>query len=245
MKFYEPPVGTVVYSIKDDLEFAKVIDRPNRFLINARLHNEVVRVHIHDPGRLQELIYPGSEITVRKTHGIKTEWSVTTAVLKDENILLDTRFHNAIASEFVGQNFKTEVVHGDSRYDFAIDHGFIEVKGCSMQVGKYVIFPDAPTKRGVKHLTSLAGLKKEGFDCNVMFLIFRKGVELFYPNAFTDPFFEKAFLLAKRNNVHMFFPKVTVEGNDIIYCGQCAVGKNPFQEEDFLREYYGVVHSNR
>ncbi len=244
MKFYEPPVGTVVYAIKEDLESARVIDRPNRFLVNVKLHNEVVKAHIHDPGRLKELIFPGAEITVRRTHGIKTEWSVTTALLKDEDILLDTRFHNDIASKFMGQSFRTEVVHGDSRYDFAIDHGFIEVKGCSMQVGKYVIFPDAPTKRGVKHLTSLAGLKKEGFDCNVLFLIFRKGAESFYPNVMTDPLFEEAFLLAIRNNVHMFFPKVTVKGNDIVYCGRCVVGKNPFQDEDFLREYYKVVHDN-
>ena len=46
---------------------ATVVSRPNRFLIKAMVNGIETDVHIHDPGRLKELIYPGNNILIRKT----------------------------------------------------------------------------------------------------------------------------------------------------------------------------------
>lgn len=105
-------------------------------------------------------------------------------------------------------------------------------------------FSGCPSIRGVKHLTSLADLQNKGLDCNVIFLIFRRDAKLFYPNASTDPSFEKAFLLALDTGVHMYFPRFTLDGGDVIYCGRCEVGKDPFGNEEFMQELYSVVQSH-
>ncbi len=241
MKFIEPPMNSVIYSIRDEMIIAKVIDRPNRFLLNVEYNGDRIMAHIHDPGRLKELIYPGAMVAIRRTNGVKTHWSVTYVVRNDEQILLDTRFHNRIASSFIGEQFREEVPHGDSRYDFEIEHGYVEVKGCSMLVKNFVIFPDAPTKRGSKHLTSLANLSKEGYDCSLIFLILRSGAEFFYPNSKTDLHFKDSFFLALDSGVKMYFPKFSLVGNSIKYNGHCELGESPFGDPIFLKEFYSIT----
>ena len=51
---------------------------------------------------------------------------------------------------------KREVSYGNSRFDLYIETEerkiFMEVKGVTLEENGVVRFPDAPTKRGVKHI---------------------------------------------------------------------------------------------
>ncbi len=220
--------GTKVLEIDSDLMQAVVLSRPNRFLVKARCGDEILDVHIHDPGRLKELIFPGSMVKIRKAGGLRTSFSITSCILDGEEILLDTRFHNKIAESFIEGGFQREVAHGDSRYDFSINNGYVEVKGCTMQYGNYVIFPEAPTVRGTKHIRNLTAMKKSGLDTNLIFLLFRKNTAFFYPNELTDPIFSSAFFDAVDANVKMVFPRFSMKGGKIFFEGMNQIGKKPF-----------------
>ena len=48
---------------------------------------------------------------------------------------------------------------------------FAEVKGVTLEKDGVLMFPDAPTERGVKHLNELAKALKEGYEAYVAFII--------------------------------------------------------------------------
>jgi len=70
---------------------------------------------------------------------------------------------------------KPETKHDGFRFDFYVEAGqrkiFIEVKGVTLEENGIVLFPDAPTERGVKHLNELAGCLREGYEAQVMFVV--------------------------------------------------------------------------
>jgi len=86
--------------------------------------------------------------------------------------------------------------YGGSRFDFYVEAGerkiFIEVKGVTLEENGVVLFPDAPTLRGVKHLTELAGCVRAGYDAHVVFVVQMKDVLYFTPNIKTHPAFGEA-----------------------------------------------------
>jgi sugar fermentation stimulation protein A len=214
--------------IDSELTEATVIERKNRFLVEVESSGRTLNVHLHDPGRLKELIFPGSKVNIRKSKGEKTSFSITSVIHNGEEILIDTRFHNRIAEIFINGSFRREVTHGDSRYDFGIEDGYVEVKGCSMQLGEYVIFPDAPTSRGAKHIRNLTKMRNEGMDTNLIFLLFRRNTKYFYPNIATDPIFAEAFFKAVSSGVGMIFPRFSMKGDSIFFDGMNTIGENPF-----------------
>ncbi|MCL4346107.1 MAG: DNA/RNA nuclease SfsA [Candidatus Thermoplasmatota archaeon] len=225
--FIYPEIGEEVLRIREPLIHAIVVSRPNRFLVIAEINGKEITVHLHDPGRLRELIYPGAEVLLRKTHGDRTDYSITAAEKGGETILLDTRFHNEIGKRFISEPTGSEVKYGDSRFDFSVNGGFVEIKGCTMQIGDYVIFPDAPSVRGTKHLTELSSLKRNGRASGVIFLIFRWRASYFYPNRVTDQKFAAAFFQAYTTGVEMTFPKFQMEQNSIIFQGMLTLGPDP------------------
>ncbi len=241
MKFVTPKCGEKIFEISEPLIECKVIERRNRFLCSVEKDGERLSVHLHDPGRLKELIYPGSKVKIRKTNGVKTKWSITFSMSHNEEILLDTRFHNGIARQFIGDNCKPEVKRGDTRFDFGLENGFVEVKGCTMLVNNHIIFPDAPSKRGSKHLRELSTLSENGYDCSIIFLILRKNGFYFYPNSIIDPDFESAFLNAIDRGVKMYFPRMSFANGELRYFGNASYGDSPFSDIEFYREFQKVT----
>ena len=222
--FTFPELNTGVISIESRMDEAVVVERKNRFLADISLEGRIFPCHIHDPGRLRELIFPGSRVLIRKTAGQKTDLSVTAVILDNgEKVLLDTRFHNSIGKAFIRNPIGSEKKYLDSRFDFQIPGGYVEIKGCSMQVGQYVVFPDAPTERGAKHLRELTHAKETGMDAGVVFLVLRRGAKYFYPNLATDVKFSEEFFRALDAGVEMIFPKFTLINTNIVYCGNAEL----------------------
>ena len=62
----------------DNLKEGVFIDRPNRYLANVMIDGEIVVVHVHDPGRLKELLYPLNKCLVKYVSGEKrkTKWDI-------------------------------------------------------------------------------------------------------------------------------------------------------------------------
>jgi sugar fermentation stimulation protein A len=184
---------------------ARVVSRPNRFLVIASVDGVEIPVHIHDPGRLEELIYPGNRIRIRKAPGKKTMYSVTFCRNNDVWTFNDSRFHSDIASLFIREGYKREVTVGDSRIDFQLGDSFIEVKSATLVENGIAMFPDAPTTRGKKHLEPLMGLLDRGYSSYVLFLIFNENAGCFMPNRSRDPEFSEAYYRAIDHGVKFRF----------------------------------------
>ena len=47
-------------------ETGEFISRPNRYLAEIKMKNQIELVHVHDPGRLKELLLPNAKVYLKK-----------------------------------------------------------------------------------------------------------------------------------------------------------------------------------
>lgn len=47
------------------IEIGKFVDRPNRFIAEIEIDNKVEKCHVHDSGRIRELLFQGNEVGVK------------------------------------------------------------------------------------------------------------------------------------------------------------------------------------
>ncbi len=188
---------------------------------NTGQENEIYEdfAHLHDTGRLKELLVNGAKLFVRRADKKerKTKWDVIGVKTGDEVVLINTSFHRYIA-ESVFRNgkilpfsqpeyMKPEIRYGDSKIDFYIETGkdkiYVEVKGCTLVEENTAKFPGAPSVRAVKHLQELMKLKEEGFRAAVLILIFRNS-EVFAPEHNIDRVFAETFYEAMEKGVEVY-----------------------------------------
>jgi sugar fermentation stimulation protein A len=215
--------GFEVYSFKADLREAVVIDRPNRFIVNVRGPSGNLVCHLHDPGRLKDLIYPGNRVLIRESSGVKTSYSITAALNNSRWIITDTRIHSEIASKFIARDAKREIQVGRKRLDFKSGDNYIEVKGCTLMIQGRAMFPDAPTRRGREHMDLLAKLAADGHGASALILVMRDDVLCFTPNRDTDPEFAGAFYRAIEAGVQMRILTFSLVGNRVIFSGEIGM----------------------
>jgi sugar fermentation stimulation protein A len=220
--------------------------RPNRFLgivdITSPMKNrkKKEKVHVHDPGRLKELLYPGNKVLLRKASNPnrKTKWDLIASMYNNQWVLVHSGFHREIAEWLIGyekvspfkkvKDIKPEVKFGKSRLDFLLikKNGkkiWVEVKGCTLAVDGVALFPDAPTIRGTRHVRHLIEAKKKGEEAAIIILVFRLDARYFAPYAETDPAFSKAFYSALEVGVEVHPLKFSYKDGIINYIGEIPV----------------------
>ncbi|SOC44517.1 DNA/RNA nuclease SfsA [Ureibacillus acetophenoni] len=193
--------------------------RINRFISEVYIDGVKIQVHVKNTGRLKELFQPGAEVLLESTNNPnrKTKYSII-AVLKENNwVNIDSQAPNAVAFDAVKEGkiteigevdfLKREVTYGASRFDLYFkqgdEEGFIEVKGVTLENEGIVMFPDAPTTRGTKHVLELAEAAEKGYRCAILFVVQLKGCRKFVPNRETDPAFADALLKAAEAGVQI------------------------------------------
>jgi len=160
----------------------RFVERPNRFLLRCRLpeqDGEVVDVHMADPGRLEELLIPGTRVWIRWAASAtrKTDWSAVLVESPDGDglVSVDTTMpnrliHRALAAgaldEFDGWTLdRAEFPMGRSRIDFLLvapgRRLALEVKSVTLVEDGVALFPDAVTARGARHVRELTKVHEE------------------------------------------------------------------------------------
>lgn len=191
------------------------ISRPNRFIANVKIDGEIYKCHVKNTGRCRELLVPGCEVWLEhcKSENRKTEYSLITVNKNGKLINMDSQAPNNAAEEWIKggglipdiQLLKREQKWGDSRFDFYFEteneKAYAEVKGVTLEENGVVMFPDAPTERGVKHVKELCRLKEEGFGAYLIFVIQMKNVKYFTPNIKTHREFAEALCQAEKAGV--------------------------------------------
>ncbi|MFB6489734.1 MAG: DNA/RNA nuclease SfsA [Thermoproteus sp. AZ2] len=188
-----PSPGDVVYVFEGPLTPVEILERPNRFVVRVVDGGRERLCHLHDPGRLPELVRRGAKALVRPTRGAKTDCSIT--AIEAPNgvwVVADSRIHSDIAALFL-PGAEREVKVGGRRLDFKLGDEYVEVKGCTLVENGRALFPDAPTRRGAEHMGLLKALLEAGYKARVVVLVMRPDAECFSPNWRTDPRFSRAF----------------------------------------------------
>jgi sugar fermentation stimulation protein A len=190
---------------------ARFLERPNRFLVLCEIEGRTVEAFLPNPGRLQELLFPDSALSLiaeppsplRKTH-----FTVVAVERDGRPIMLHTHRTNDVARYLIDHTMvpaladakveRAEVPVGHSRFDFLLSGPdgkvYLEVKSCTLIGRKAAMFPDAVTARGARHLLELAELSRNGIRTAVLFVVHWPDVEVFMPDYHTDLHFAETLL---------------------------------------------------
>ncbi|HEX3046185.1 MAG TPA: DNA/RNA nuclease SfsA [Bacillota bacterium] len=196
------------------------LERPNRFVANILVDGAIETVHVKNTGRCKELLVPGVPVVLEKApllqnSGRKTKYSLVSIYKGDMLINIDSQVPNGVVYEALQQGrlwefgkptrIAKEVCFGNSRFDLYYEtrtaKGFVEVKGVTLERNGILFFPDAPTKRGSKHVYELIEAVKSGYEACIFFLIQMQGATRFEPNPVTDPQFAEALHQAYSSGV--------------------------------------------
>jgi sugar fermentation stimulation protein A len=203
------------------LKKGKFISRPNRFTAEIEYNDKIESAHVHDPGRLKELLIKGTDILFNDSKG-KLKYYIKAVKASNEWVLIDSAQHSKIALKLFSflpefsniKEIKKEVSIGKSRIDFMLDGVPLEIKGVSLVKDKLALFPDAPTERGTRHVNEI--IEHEGI---ILFLIFRKA-EKFAPNWETDSKFSKKLSEAREKNIPIIPIQISFDGKMLYYQGK-------------------------
>lgn len=193
------------------------VSRPNRFVAQVRIGEKIVICHVKNTGRCRELLIPGARVYLEPSANParKTPYDLV-AVEKGERLInMDAQAPNKVFGEWAGRGefrpgltlLRPETAYGASRFDFYWEtresRGFVEVKGVTLEEDGAVLFPDAPTQRGVKHLEELIRAREAGYEAAVCFVVQMEGVKYFTPNRRTHPEFAGALARARQAGVEL------------------------------------------
>lgn len=212
------------------LSEARFLRRDGRFKGAVEHEGRVKAVHIHDPGRLAELLKPGVKVLVRPhgREGLKTELYLVAVLDGGCWVLVDSALHARLAEEALRLGaveelkgyrvVRREVRVVGGRIDLMLEGpsgkpALLEVKGCTLVRGGVALFPDAPTARGVRHLRVLARALREGYESFLMFLVTHCGAEELRPNFEVDAGFSQALREAVEEGVKAMAYKAALRGD--------------------------------
>lgn len=198
------------------------IERPNRFIALCKVNQEICKVHVKNTGRCAELLIKGVTVYLQESKDPKrkTKYSLIAVEKGNRLINMDSQAPNEVVEEALASGklkppgmeegltfIKREVTYDASRFDFYVEtyekKGFVEVKGVTLEQDGYVMFPDAPTERGLRHVEELIKAKQEGYECYVVFVIQMKDVLYFKPYVERQKAFAEALKRADKLGVRL------------------------------------------
>ncbi|MBD5141740.1 MAG: DNA/RNA nuclease SfsA [Ruminococcus sp.] len=192
----------------------KFLARPNRFVAHVEIDGEEKICHVKNTGRCRELLVRDCTVYLDKAKNPerKTKYDLV-AVEKGQRLInMDSYAPNIAAGEFLPKIFpdciiKSEYTYGNSRFDFYIEDNnrkiLLEVKGVTLEQDGVVMFPDAPTERGLKHVNELISCAKDGYEAYLLFVVQMDKVKYFTPNYGTHPQFGEALKKASQEGVKL------------------------------------------
>jgi len=201
----------------EDFLKAKLLYRPNRFVVRLKIDGIEYGASLPNPGKLGELFIPGVTLYVVPMRAeVKYPYRVIAVEsYSGEVIMLDTHTNNKVAGYLINSSKipslleyhvkKNEVTVGNSRFDFLLENEkheelYCEIKSCTLFGGSLAMFPDAVTTRGRRHVEELTSMAESGIKTAVVFIIQSNNIQYFLPDFHTDPEFSET-LYKSRNKI--------------------------------------------
>lgn len=212
-----------------------LVKRYKRFLADIKLENgEIVTAHCPNSGTMKACCEPGRTVYISYHDNPKRKLKYTWEIIEMPTSLVGVNTQvpnrlvfNAIKDNIVEElygysDFYREVKTDDhSRIDILLTNGdrdkcYVEVKNCTLVEDGMAQFPDAVTKRGLKHLFELQKLVSEGCRSVMFFLIQRMDADIFKPADKIDPTYGKELRRAVANGVEIVVYDVYIDLQKIV-----------------------------
>ncbi len=207
-------------------------ERPNRFIAYCEVDGVLEKVHVKNTGRCRELLVPGVRVYLQAhdNPNRKTKYSLITVQKGERLVNIDSQAPNTVVEEALREgklqlpnmiapliNIKREKTYGNSRFDFYIQsqdqEAYMEIKGATLEQEDYVMFPDAKTERGTKHVEELIKAVEDGYKAYILFVIQMENIRYFMPHVARDPQFAQALYKANQKGVKILAYECKVTEN--------------------------------
>ena len=183
----------------------RLIRRYQRFKADILLDDgNVVTAHCPNSGSLKGCLLEGGRVYISDSNNPRRKFPYTWEIieLRQSLVMINTFLTNRIVKTAICRGKIKELSgYRDISAEFCYEKGsridlllkgngrpcLLEVKSCTLVEGGIALFPDAPTKRGKKHLDVLSKALKEGYRSVIFYLIQRMDSKGFHPACAIDP----------------------------------------------------------
>lgn len=204
------------------LHKGKLIKRYKRFLADVELKDgTVVTAHCPNTGSMESCFQEGATVWLSHTDDPKRKlawtWEFTETV--DGLIGINTARPNQVVAKAVERgeiaqlqgysSVRREVKYGkNSRIDLLLEGDaqkpcYVEIKNTTLRRDDKILFPDAVTERGRKHLEELSEMVKTGNRAVMLFFVNRPDGKYFSPADDIDPKYGAALRKAREDGVEI------------------------------------------
>jgi len=197
---------------------AEFVKRYKRFFTEVIKDGETITVHNPNTGSMKNLLTEGNPVlcSVSDNPARKLSCTLEAMCVNGEWLVVNTMVVNRIAESAINDGeieelgsvslCRREYSYDEARLDFYVesDKGkfLIEVKNCTLYDEHTVMFPDAVTTRGKKHLEVLQKAVREGYNACMLYMCQVKR-SAFRPAHEIDPAYAAEFEKAKSSGVQI------------------------------------------
>jgi sugar fermentation stimulation protein A len=204
------------------LRKGKLIKRYKRFLADVELDDgTVVTAHCPNTGSMESCYAPGCWVWLSPANNPdrKLKWTWEFTASEDGLIGVNTARPNEVIGEALAAgkikslsgyaSIRREVKYGHhSRIDILLESPdkkpcFVEIKNATLLRGHDILFPDAITERGRKHLEELSAMVIAGYRAVMIFFVNRPDGLCFRPADSIDPAYGQALRNAVKTGVEL------------------------------------------
>lgn len=204
------------------LHKATLIKRYKRFLADVKLvDGAIVTAHCPNTGSMESCFFEGCTVWLSPSSNPerKLKWTWEFSEIQEGLVGINTAIPNAVVAEaikngeipeFSGyQSLRREVKYGkNSRIDILLESKgkppcYIEIKNTTLRRNDGILFPDAVTERGRKHLEELSQLAMAGQRAVMLFFVNRPDGSYFAPADDIDPQYGLALRSAEAAGVEI------------------------------------------
>jgi sugar fermentation stimulation protein A len=216
----------------DGLKRYTIVKRENRFVVTVNDGKRNKHALNRNTGRLHELIQYGyTALCLDRSKG-KTDCEIIGILVDDEKAALIDPYTQARAFEIAVDRKlipwlegwkieKREVVANDSRLDYKITdgkhEGYMELKSAAYCDGYYAMYPDCPSKRGLRHINTLGHLHMQGYRSIIVFIAAHPYAKAFRPNAEAHEQLASRLNSVNRKGVEVHAVKIFLDINGNIF----------------------------
>lgn len=223
--------------LEDSFKPAIFLRRYKRFLADLQMPSgEVTTVHCPNTGAMTHCMVEGSLCWYSSSANTKRKYPHTLELITTStghlacinsaraNALVKEALTQQVIKELTGyDSIRAEIKYGDenSRIDFLLSKSnkadcYVEVKSVTfgLECGQG-LFPDAPSKRGTKHLRELIKMVKQQHRAVLLFCVQHEGIDRFSAATQIDPEYSQTLMEAIKAGVEVLAYKAKISNSEL------------------------------
>lgn len=211
----------------------KLVQRYQRFLVDAALDSgELVTAHCPNSGSMMGLLDSGNPVLLSRSDNPNRKLRLTLELIQvrqtwvgvntmNPNRLIHEALQTNAISELTNYNeIKKEAIWAEGcRFDYCLKNNqqlcYLEVKNVTLEENGWALFPDAVTRRGVKHLYHLMEVVEKGCRGVMLFLVHRADCERFRPARHIDPVYAETLSAAAERGVEILVYRAAIHPPEV------------------------------